>query len=283
MTDPAAPFADQVSGITRLNGGAFDGTGDDPGFASRPGVSVVLPLGKLHHHPDNIREDLGDLTDMAASMRAHGVLQPLVVVPHPVKAGHYQVLAGHRRLEAARIAGLATVPVMIRQADIGSSKAIQMMLVENCQRADLGPMEKAVAMGQLRDLGLTGSRIAKAIGMTDATVSAYLTLLELDKSTQARVRDGRLPMMDAVRAVRKTRALDRARSGKADRGETTAASWEPDHFTAGHPLARNAAALCDAREHNLRRRIGKLACGQCWETVIRQDERVVNAVSRDES
>src|ERR1039458_3449403 len=130
MTDETTPFADQISGLSPLDGGAFDGTDDDAAFAPRPGVSVVLPLGKLHPHPDNIREDLGDMTDMAASVRAHGVLQPLVVVPHPVKAGHYYVLAGHRRLEAARIAGLTTIPVMIRQADIGSSKAIQVILVE---------------------------------------------------------------------------------------------------------------------------------------------------------
>ena len=103
---------------------------------------------------------------------------------------------------------------MIRQADIGASKAIQVMLVENCQRADLNPVEKAVALGQLRDFGLTTVRIAKAVGISDATVSTYLLLLELDKRTQDRVRRGDLPMMTAVTAVRKTRKLDRARRGK---------------------------------------------------------------------
>ena len=53
--------------------------------------------------------------------------------------------------------------------------------------------------------------------------------------------------------------------------------WEPDHFTTGHRLAREARALCDAREHTGRRRVGKVACGQCWETVIRQDERAAEA------
>ena len=134
-------------------------------------MSVNLPIEKLEPHPDNIRKDLGDLDDLVTSIRAHGILQPLVVVPHPVKAGRYQVLGGNRRLAAARIAGLTSLPVMIRQADIGASKAIQVMLVENCQRADLNPVEKAVALGRLRDFGLTTVRIAKAVGISDATVS----------------------------------------------------------------------------------------------------------------
>ena len=149
---------------------------------------------------------------------------------------------------------------MIRQADIGASKAIQVMLVENCQRTDLNPVEKAVALGQLRDFGLTTVRIAKAVGISDATVSTYLLLLELDKRTQDRVRRGELPMMTAVTAVRKTRKLDRARRGEADRGAAVSRTWEPDHLAPSHPLARKAAALCDAREHTMRRRHGG-ACG----------------------
>lgn len=61
-----------------------------------------------------------------------------------------------------------------------------------------------------------------------------------------------------------------------------AGEWEPDHFTPGHQLAKKAKALCEAREHTLRRRVGKTACGQCWETVIRADERIAAEVLRDE-
>lgn len=273
---PTVPFTDQISGLAPLDGGAFDGTDDGP-RAPRPGYSVMIATDRLHPHPDNIREDLGDVTETAESMRVHGVLQPLVVVPHPTKAGHYYVIGGNRRLKSAREAGLARVPAMIRLADIGPAKAIQIMLVENCMREELNAMEKALAMGRLRDeFGLRASRIAKSIGMTETTVSAYLTLLELDRPTQARVRDGRLAMSTAVAAVRRTRAAERRRRGYADQGAARARTWEPDHFSDRHPLARKAAALCDAREHNLRRRIGRVACGQCWETVIRRDERVVD-------
>jgi ParB family chromosome partitioning protein len=191
-------------------------------------------------------------------------------------AGHYHVIAGHRRLAAAKLAGLAQVPVIIRRRSIGRASALQVMLIENYHRTDLSPVEKARAMGRLRDEeGWSLTRIAEAIGVTDATVSTYLTLLELAPSTQQMVSSGRLPVADAVRAVRSIRARTAVTSGRADRRKATAVTWEPDHFTSTHPLARKAQALCDAREHNNRRRIGKTACGACWEAVIREDERLV--------
>jgi ParB/RepB/Spo0J family partition protein len=268
------PFPDQVSGVGPLDGGTLDGTVRPPRLPAA-GRSQPVDISRLHPHPDNIREDLGDLEDMAASIRMHGILQALVVVPHPSRAGHYHVLAGHRRLAAARLAGLADVPVTVRQADIGVSKAVQVMLIENCQREDLGPVEKAEAMGKLVSAGISRVAIAKAIGMSDATVSTYLALLELDRATQRRVAAGMVPVMDAVRAVRKTRAASRSRAGQADRNKAMALTWEPDYFTDRHPLARKARAMCDAREHNARRRLGRVACGECWETVIRRDEQLV--------
>jgi ParB family chromosome partitioning protein len=172
--------------------------------------------------------------------------------------------------------------VIIRRRSIGTASAIQVMLIENCQRADLSPIEKAEAMGRLRDEERWSvTKIAKMIGVTDATVSTYLALLELAPPTQQMVASGRLPVADAVRAVRSFRARQAKASGRADRRESTAATWEPDHFGASHPLARKAQALCDVREHNNRRRLGKIACGQCFETVIREDERKVVKNSAD--
>jgi ParB family transcriptional regulator, chromosome partitioning protein len=147
------------------------------------------------------------------------------------------------------------------------------MLVENLQRADLNPMDKAEAMGALRKKGHSNVRIAQRIGVTDATVGFYLALLDLDVRSQEAVRRGDLPAADAVGAVRRTRAKARERKGTPAMGPV----WEPDHFTGAHPLARKAKALCDGREHSSRRRVGKLACGECWETVIRADERTVVA------
>ncbi|MQY07240.1 hypothetical protein [Actinomadura macrotermitis] len=103
-------------------------------------------------------------------------------------------------------------------------------------------------------------------------MSHHLALLELDESSRAQVRDGKVSATDAVAAVRRARRKSRAKNGS-----TATWEWEPDFLAATHPLAVKARRLCDAREHTMRRRIGKTACGQCWETVIRQDERIVIA------
>jgi ParB family transcriptional regulator, chromosome partitioning protein len=230
-------------------------------------------IGQLHPHPDNIRDELGDISELADSIKVHGILQPVVVEHHPDKPGHYQIIAGHRRFAAAKRARLDMVPIAFRQqpADAPAAEPEELMLVENCQRSDLNPMDKAEAMGKLRRKGYTNVRIARSIGMSDATVGYYLSLLDLDVKSQEAVRHGSLAASDAVGAVRRTRAKTRKKEGRPAVGPV----WEPDHFTSQHPLARKARAMCEAREHSCRRRIGKLACGECWETVIRADERAV--------
>lgn len=132
-------------------------------------------------------------------------------------------------------------------------------------------------MGALRDEhGMTATAIAKRLGLSDATVGYYLSLLELDANSREKVRGGELQVTDAVEAVRRIRKRRRKKSGAAQVG----AVWEPDYFTVSHPLARKAHLLCQAREHTMRRRIGKVACGQCWETVIREDERIAGQTLR---
>jgi ParB family chromosome partitioning protein len=234
--------------------------------------TTMLHISVLKPHPANIREAVGDITETAASMISHGILQPLTVVPDPANSRSYLVIAGNRRLAAAKRARVDQIPVIIRRDALTIAQVTEIMLIENLHREDLGPIEKAEAMGRLRKAGYTNKQIAVAVGITDATVSTYLALLELSKDSQDRVARGLLPVGDAVSAVRKVRARERERGGGKAHG--AALTWEPDHFTGQHPLARAAARLCDAREHNLRRRIGKVACGQCWETAIRQDERV---------
>ena len=229
-------------------------------------------IGQLHPHPDNIRGGLGDITELAASIAAHGILQPIVVEHHPVKGGEYQILAGHRRFAAAKRARLEMVPITFRASN--GEQPEELMLIENCQRQDLNPMDKAEAMGALRRKGFTAARIARSIGLSDATVGYYLALLDLDVKAQERIRAGDLSAAEGVAAVRRVRKKTRAAGGKPAMG---GGEWEPDHFTAQHPLARKAKALCNGREHSLRRRVGKLACGECWETVIRADERTVAA------
>jgi ParB family chromosome partitioning protein len=235
-------------------------------------MTDYVHISRLREHPHNIREDLGDLADLAASIRAQGILQPLVVQHHVTEPGAYEVIAGHRRLAAARAAGVEEIPVVVRQRAPNNSPApaLEVMLVENCMRRDLGPVEKAEAMGALRNYGLTATAIARRTGLSDATVGCYLSLLDLDDDARKQVRDGRIPVGEAIAAVRRVRARQRGKRGRPRQGPV----WEPDHLDARHPLARKASAMCDAREHTMRRRIGKVACGQCWETVIRQDEQL---------
>jgi ParB family chromosome partitioning protein len=230
---------------------------------------TVLRVEKIHPHPANIREDLGDLSEIAASIRQHGILQPLVVTPHPEIPAIYQVLAGHRRLAAAKKAGLAAVPTIVRHG-IDDDGALELMLVENCQRVDLNPVEKAEALDALRNRGYTHAQIATQTGMKTSTVSYFLALMDLAPETRDRVRSGRITVTDAVATVRRERKKDRKK-----RGSTASYEWEPDIFADTHPLAKKARKMCDAREHGMRRRIGNVGCGQCWETVIRLDERIV--------
>ncbi|WP_101784253.1 ParB/RepB/Spo0J family partition protein [Nonomuraea indica] len=259
---PPAPAPDAPPAPPPVEGGAAV---DGP-------LATELPLDRIHDHPGNIRDDIGDITELAASIRAQGLLQPITVRPHPNMPGQYELLAGHRRRAAALQAGLKIVPAVVR-FDVRDAAAIEVMLVENVQRRDLNPLEKAEAIGKLREQGYSGALISTRTGIAEGTVSYLLALLELDDASKERVRSGELSVTDAVAAVRRLRK--KARKAKASGSAVQPWSWEPDYLAKTHPLARKAARLCEAREHTTRRRIGQTACGQCWESVIRADERVV--------
>ncbi|MEV0660153.1 ParB/RepB/Spo0J family partition protein [Actinomadura luteofluorescens] len=231
---------------------------------------VVLRIELIEPHPANVRETLGDdLGDLARSIRRHGILQPLTVQPHPSRTGRYRILAGHRRFDAAQLAGLTAVPAIVRHG-VTDEGALELMLVENCQRRELGAMERAEALGALVNRGYTQQQIAERTGKSQSWVGYYLALLDLDSAAQEKVRAGELAVTHAISAVRQTRKRTRKKAGS-----TADFSWEPDHLTETHQLAKAAAKYCQARGHTMRRRIGDVACGACWETAIRLDERKV--------
>lgn len=233
---------------------------------------TILHISVLHPHPDNPRKDLGDLAELAASIREQGIMQALVAEPHPAINGHYRLLIGHRRLAAAKRARLDQIPVVIRRDGITRQQAVSMMLVENCQRRDLGPVEKAEAMGALRAGGMSATAIAKATGFTVSTVSYYLSLLDLDEGSRERVRAKMVRPADAVAAVRSTRAATRKREGLAPRKTSIAAP----HFSSAHPLALQAGGRCRSAGHTARK--SGPACDECWESAIREDERLAAAI-----
>lgn len=137
----------------------------------------------------NLREE--SLRELAESIRAQGLVQPVVV--RPLEAGRYELIAGERRWRAAQMAGLAEIPAMIR--DVPDQAAIAMALIENIQREDLDPLEEATALQRLiSEFDLSHQQAAEAVGRSRAAVSNLLRLLELGEEAQRLVRERKLDM-----------------------------------------------------------------------------------------
>jgi ParB family transcriptional regulator, chromosome partitioning protein len=132
-----------------------------------------------------MRFDDASLSELADSIRANGVVQPLLVRR---KGGCFELIAGERRLRAARLAGLETVPVVIR--DVPDEKLLEIALVENIQREDLNPIEEALAYrGLLEGVGLTQESLASRIGKDRTYITNYLRLLRLPDDIQKLVQE----------------------------------------------------------------------------------------------
>ena len=135
-----------------------------------------------------IRFDDASLAELADSIRANGVVQPLLVRR---RGGRFELIAGERRLRAARIAGLETVPVVIRE--VPDDKLLEIALVENIQREDLNPIEEALAYrGLLEGVGLTQESLASRIGKDRTYITNYLRLLRLPEDIQKLVQEKKL-------------------------------------------------------------------------------------------
>jgi ParB family chromosome partitioning protein len=228
-----------------------------------------IPLAELVANPANIRTDVGDVTELARSIHARGVLNPLLVTEDPLMRG-WLLLAGHRRLAAARQAEFHAVPCFIHH-DVGGDQVEQtvLMLVENVQRKNLTPVEKAKAYGRLRDKhGLTASQIARRTGIHVSTITTHLALLDMDEKSLELVQAGEVTAGAAIAAVREQRQETRKANGTPARGRPVV--FEPYHFSWHHLLARPVFDLCT---HTTRSKVGGVGCGQCWERVIRENEQ----------
>ena len=151
---------------------------------------IDVPLARVSPNPHQPRRhwDDAELEDLAASIREHGVLQPVLVTE---TLDGYQLIAGERRVRASRLAGLERIPALVRQ--LADQDQLEVALVENVQRSDLDPIEEALAYRQLIDeFGLTQERVAERVGRARATVANTLRLLELHPDIQAAIGDGRL-------------------------------------------------------------------------------------------
>ncbi|MGH9002695.1 MAG: ParB/RepB/Spo0J family partition protein, partial [Acidimicrobiia bacterium] len=138
-----------------------------------PATLVHLGPGSLLDHPRNVRDDLGDLNELTASIRQVGVLEPLVVVP--TGDGH-RILTRHRRKAAAIAAGLATVPCYQRPDLADDSDQVLAILIENLRRDDLTELEEARGYQLLLNLGLSATKIAKVTGSARTRVRDALAV-----------------------------------------------------------------------------------------------------------
>jgi len=225
-----------------------------------------LPVSALRPNSRQPRTNFPEagIRELAASIKEVGILQPLVVRPTP---GGFELIAGERRLRAAKEAGLERVPVLIRQA--GEDESMQLALVENLQRENLSPLETAAAYQALMDgFGLTRERLARRLGKSRTAVTNTLRLVHLPERIQTLLNDGKLSegharallgleteeqmtrlaqrVVDDKLSVRKTEELVREMLGSP--GETSSAmpqrgSTTPDEFHQASRLLREALEL----------------------------------------
>lgn len=156
------------------------------------GEVTTLPLRDIEPDKDQPRKAFEEesLTELAASITEHGLLQPIAVRPKPLGAG-YVIIAGERRWRAARLAGLVEVPVIIK--DVTDEQAAALALIENLQREDLDPIEVAEGCRQLIDkYGLTQESAAKKLGKSRSAVANSLRLLALPEDVRRLVSEGKL-------------------------------------------------------------------------------------------
>lgn len=224
---------------------------------------VEISMSLLNPDPQNIRDDLGDLTEMKDSMALLGLLQPVVARRH---AGKLILVTGHRRYAAAQQMGWTEIPCLIK-AGVHADDVLVAMLTENTQRKQLDPIEEARALRTMKDRdGLTDAQLAVKVARSQMHVSNRLALLDLTPAQQDAVRAGSMSLANGANAGRKLSGRHRPTAV----GKKSAA-----HLTSYHPLAPAVEQLCQQRGHSKHTpgRVGGIACGQCWEDIIRTDER----------
>ena len=163
----------------------------DAALQEQEGGSLYLPISQVEPGLNQPRKHFDDeaLHDLADSIREHGIIQPLTV--RRLASGYYQIIAGERRWRAAKLAGLAEVPVVIIEAD--DRKVMELGLIENLQREDLNPMEEAEGYEVLmKEYGMTQEEVAQRMGKSRPAVANALRLLALPQGVRPLVEDGLL-------------------------------------------------------------------------------------------
>jgi len=176
---PAAPVAEEPVEALAEPVATLVATALPPSVVTRRGGPEQLDIDLISPNPEQPRTNFEPekLRELSDSIREHGIIQPLVVSRD--EDGSYRLIAGERRLQAARLAGLETVPVVVREA--ADHELLELALIENIQRADLNPVEEAMAYRRLvEEYALTQEEVARRVGKNRATVANALRLLQLE-------------------------------------------------------------------------------------------------------
>jgi len=161
--------------------------------ASKSARASQIDLDLIRPNRDQPRKDFDEaaLEELAESLKAQGVIQPVIV--RAVEDGHYELIVGERRWRAAQLAGLLKIPALVR--DVSDNQLLELALIENIQREELNPLETALAFQSLiDDLGLTQQEVADRVGKQRSTVTNLLRVLNLPTKVQERVRSGQLSL-----------------------------------------------------------------------------------------
>jgi ParB family chromosome partitioning protein len=152
-------------------------------------VGRMLPTDKLDPNPDQPRREIGDLTDLTASIKEKGVLEPLLV--KPTRAGRWTIIAGERRWRAASATGLKEIPCI--EMDVDESEIAEIALIENMQRKDLTPWEEADGLRALCErFGYTHEEVAKKVGKSRSTVTEALSIAAIPEEIREICRDSEI-------------------------------------------------------------------------------------------
>lgn len=162
----------------------------------------MIQVEKLHPHPQNPRKVIGDVTELAESIKANGILQNLTVVPMNDDWTEFTVITGHRRLAAAKQAGLTELPCAI--VEMSEKEQLSTMLTENMQRSDLTVYEEAKGCQLLLDLGDTVSEIAEKTGFSESKIRRRVKLCELDEEAfkESQIRQPTLADYDRLNQIK---------------------------------------------------------------------------------
>lgn len=199
-------------GEVSVNEGSHSAEPVVPG-APKDGDLCRLPVELLERGRYQPRRDMSveALQELSESIKAQGVMQPIVV--RPLGEKRYEIIAGERRWRAAQMAGLATIPAVVRE--VSDEAAIAMALIENIQREDLNPMEEALALARLKDeFELTHQQVADAVGKSRAMVTNLLRLISLEEDVKKLLEHGDLEMghARALLALNANSQIDAART-----------------------------------------------------------------------